>query len=170
MEAPRHLQVGEIEMRADMGARRDIDDPRRRRRCEAIQQEPRQHVIAHVIEREGELEPVRRLVALGEDAASVVHQYVDARQRGEFLGKLAHAGEERQVGEDERHVALRPRRLDARDGGLAPHPVAADQHQPRALGREFLGGGEADARGRAGDHAGLAVERSHVRAPAPRAR
>src|SRR5258708_38861314 len=50
--ALRHLQIVQIEARAEMRARGGVDDPRRRRRKQAGAQTLRQHVIGPVVDGE----------------------------------------------------------------------------------------------------------------------
>jgi ribulose-phosphate 3-epimerase len=89
------LQVPEIKRRPQVRIGGGVDDAGGRRRNEASTQAMREHEIAHVIECEGPLEPLRGKQAAPEHCAGVVEKDIDARLGGGDLGPdLLHVGNE----------------------------------------------------------------------------
>ncbi len=106
-----------------------------------------------MVEREGLLEAVRRLVPAGEHRARVVGEHVDARvRRTQFVGEAPHLGQLREVGDmlvNRGAGAGAAGELSclANSCGVPSH----DRYVGAAL-RQFDGCCSADSACRAGDH------------------
>ena len=165
--ALRALQIGEVEapLVRHRGGRHD---PRRRGRDELVAKRRRHDEIGHVVQREGELQPLRRHMPLGEHGAGVVDQHVDARlaRRDGETGApgLRHA---RKVGKAA--LVSEPRRcgFKLRQRALGALLVARHEHDSRARFGERKNRGLADPGGGAGRNHGLALH-AHQRCPSRR--
>ena len=134
-----------------MRFRRDGDDARRRRGLEAVQQQIGQQKRREVIDRKGQLEPVRRKPVLRRKQAGIVDQHVEPVVPGQNLVRQpAHLRETRKIGE--RHIdPVRARALDDPSPRLlGPRTVAAGHHDPHPGPRETQRGVQPDPGARPG--------------------
>jgi hypothetical protein len=110
-------QVAEVNLSLAVRPGRHGDDPCRCASDKPIPQQARQQVRREVVEGECVLQPVGGHVAMCPEPADVVEQHIQARVRGEDLGRQPpDLGLRRHVGDEDVHRSA-ARRSDDRGGG-----------------------------------------------------
>ncbi len=129
-----------------MGARCDVDDPRRRALPQTFQKQVRQQKIGQMVEGPGHLDAVHRLLELPEQRTGIVEQNVQRLFASQELsGEPPHFDLGRQIRQQVVDPGVAGFPNDVRHRRFAPAAVAAHQYH--------LGAGRSQPSGRLQSHA-----------------
>ena len=152
------LQIVEVDDSTRVHGRSDVDDSRRGARLQEFEQFLGEQEIAQMIQGPGALEAVGRRLPTREDAAGIVHEDVEPRIPGlEFTGQPAHFGQRRQVGWQICNPFGAGFPADRFRGSARAGRITTHDHDMGPSAGKAQGGFLADARGRTGDQADLAL-------------